>query len=51
MAVILPPNALYLFQFLAFFDGDLYLLAKLYDLSIGRVLDASSREDSPSHFV
>ena len=40
MQIILPANSLYLFQFLAFFNGDLYILVKLYELSVGRILDA-----------
>ena len=39
MGITLPPNTLYLFQFLAFFNGDLYILVRLYELSIGLILD------------
>ena len=40
MQIILPANSLYLFQFLAFFNGDLYILVKLYELTVGLVLDS-----------
>ena len=52
MQVSLPPNALYLFQFLAFFNGDLYILVKLYELSVGLIFDTSTGgRASPSHFA
>ena len=40
MRITLPANSLYLFQFLAFFNGDLYILVKLYELTVGLVLDS-----------
>ena len=47
MNIHFPPNTILLFKFLAFLNGDIYILQKAYDFTVGRALPFP--EDSPAY--